>query len=135
MAAQISPHSVDQITELQRYSQKKQCPQCGRKAFSVRESRKCIDGIRRRYVCDHCELRETRYEVSAEAYNELTELRRVVKEIKSLISTSAPAELKKATQHVICYSCDHFSNHGCGFDYPEAGSSEAEGCINYEKKS
>ncbi len=92
------------------------------------------EGKKRRYSCKHCDYRETTYEIPSLAYDELAELRRLMRDVRNLISPSAPNDLQQSTKHVICYSCEHFDLKGCGFGYPEAGSLEAEGCFNYETK-
>lgn len=135
MAAQHSPHTTTQVSALQAYSTKKKCPRCGQRSFGVYETRAVKDGRRRRYKCSCCNFRETQYEISSSSYDELLELRRVSRDIKCLISSIAPQELRNSVEDVICYSCEHFGRHGCGFDYPEAGSKEAQGCFNFEQKS
>lgn len=88
----------------------------------------------RRYRCKHCDYRQTTYELPSLSYDELVELRRLMRDVRNLISPSAPKDLQQSTKHVLCYSCEHFDLKGCGFGYPEAGSLEAEGCFNYETK-
>jgi len=112
----------------------RRCPKCGEFALKTIESKPTPEGKRRRYGCKHCDYRETTYEIPSLFYDELVELRRTMREVKNLISPSAPSELQQSTRHVICYSCDHFGVKGCGFGYPEAGSLKAEGCFNYETK-
>lgn len=110
------------------------CPKCSESALRVIQTKQAAEGRIRRYGCKHCNYRETTYEIPSFSYDELVELRRTMREVKNLISPSAPNELQQSTRHVICYSCDHFGVKGCGFGYPEAGSLEAEGCFNYETK-
>ena len=113
---------------IQAYNLKKVCPKCGRKTLCVGETRKVVDGVRRRYHCEHCGHRCSRYEVSSESYEELLELRRVVGKIRSLLSND------KATA-CPCYNCSYYGEDGCSFTLPEAGSADAEGCSYYESKN
>ena len=110
------------------------CPKCGEHSLKVSESRDHVEGKYRRYTCKHCKYRETTYEIPGSSYDELVELRRIVRDVKNLISPNAPKELKESTKHVICYTCTHFDVKGCGFGYPEAGSAEAHGCFNFDEK-
>ena len=110
------------------------CPKCGEPGFKTIETRDSLEGKRRRYRCKHCDYRETTYEIPGSSYDELVELRRTMRDVRNLISPSAPQELQESVRHVICYSCDHFDVKGCGFGYPEAGTVDAEGCFNYETK-
>ena len=130
MAAQLSPHTVDQIRGLR--TNKAKCPCCSEPAFVVLESRKVPEGIRRRHTCEKCFYRETRFEISNEAYQELKELRTALKHIKnSLDRTRTYAEPEDVD--LPCTSCAHKTKFGCSFDYPEAETVDAIGCTQYSK--
>lgn len=126
MAAQIKPHTEEQMSGLYAYSQKKVCPACGSTTFKVIESRTVTEGKRRRYACSSCDYRETRYEISAEAYEEFVKAQRIVRDLKGVLSTTR--ENKK--QECACYNCKFYENSNCVFGYPEAGTPEASDC-NY----
>ena len=130
MAAQLSPHTVDQIRGLR--TNKAKCPCCSEPAFVVLESRKVPEGTRRRHTCEKCFYRETRFEISNEAYQELKELRMALKHIKnSLERTKAYVEPEDV--YIPCTSCAHKTKFGCSFDYPEADTVDAIGCTQYSK--
>lgn len=135
MAAQISPHTLEQVSELKSHSKKKVCPSCGSKTFSVIETRSVPDGRRRRYCCDRCDFRQTLFEISKEAYDELIESRRLLRDMRHLLSASAPKELRTAVEHIVCYTCDFFDKKGCSFGYPEAGSVNATDCTQFQFKA
>mgnify|MGYP003630095469 CR=1 FL=1 len=135
MALQITPHTLEQVSGLQSYSKKKVCPSCDSKTFSVIETRSVPDGQRRRYCCDRCDFRQTLFEISKEAYDELIESRRLLRDMRHLLSASAPKELRTAVEHIVCYTCDFFDKKGCSFGYPEAGSVNATGCTQFQFKA
>ena len=130
MAAQLSPHTVDQIRGLR--SNKAQCPRCKEPAFIVLESRKVPEGTRRRHACEKCFFRETRFEINNEAYQELKELRAAFKRIKNSLERMKTWEDLEDVD-LPCTSCAHKTKFGCSFDYPEANTSEAIGCTQYVK--
>lgn len=132
MGAQLKPHSANQIAAIQ--SRKAECPECKQAAFRVIESRKTVDGVRRRYKCEECLYRETRHEIPAAAYEELVDLRRKFKELQSLLGVVAEQkEYKDELDELPCATCAHMGSYGCGFDYPEANTEGAFGCIQYKK--
>ena len=112
----------------------RRCPKCGELGFKVIETRDFVDRRYRRSACKHCEYRETTYEIPGSSYDELIELRRIVRDVKNLISPNAPLELQESTKDVVCYTCTHFDVKGCTFGFPEAGSTEAQGCFHYDEK-
>jgi hypothetical protein len=130
MAAQLSPHTVEQIRGLR--SNKAQCPCCKEPAFIVLESRKVPEGTRRRHACEKCFFRETRFEINNEAYQELKELRAAFKRIKNSLERMKTQEDLEDVD-LPCTSCAHKTKFGCSFDYPEANTSEAIGCTQYVK--
>ena len=130
MAAQLSPHTVDQIRGLR--SNKAQCPRCKEPAFIVLESRKVPEGTRRRHACEKCFFRETRFEINNEAYQELKELRAAFKRIKDSLERMKTWEDLEDVD-LPCTSCAHKTKFGCSFDYPEANTAEAIGCTQYVK--
>ena len=115
-------------------SRKNACPKCKLPAFCVIESRKTVDGIRRRYKCEECLYKETRHEIPAVAYEELVDLRRKFKELQSLLGVVLEQkEYKDESEVLPCYTCAHMGAYGCGFDYPEANTEGAFGCTQYKK--
>jgi len=132
MGAQIKPKQSTKFANLE--SRKIACPECKLSAFGVIESRKTVDGVRRRYKCDECLYRETRHEISVAAYEELVDLRRKFRELQSLLGVVLDQKEPKDESEVLpCYTCAHMGVYGCGFDYPEANTEGAFGCIQYKK--
>ena len=133
MAAQITPHTPAQIEGLQR-RKKSKCSFCGKYNFGVIESTKTKEGaIRRRYSCGDCLRRETRFEVDSATYDAMRKAYAAYQKIEGLVLGVTAKELK-ITQEIPCNSCVHYGNHGCSFEYPEADTSEAVGCSQYQKK-
>jgi hypothetical protein len=130
MAAQIKPHTVDQIRGLR--SNKSECPSCGKPAFRVIESRKIPEGTRRRRECEKCFFRNTRFEITDEAYKELKELRIAIKHIKDSLKKTKEVEALE-DDDLPCDSCAHKNSYGCSFDYPEVNTTDAIGCTQYVK--
>jgi C4-type Zn-finger protein len=130
MAAQLKPHTVDQIRGLR--TNKAKCPCCSEPAFVVLESRKVPEGIRRRHTCEKCFYRETRFEISNEAYQELKELRIALKHIKNSLERTQ-TYVKPEDVDLPCTTCAHKTKFGCSFDYPEAETVDAIGCTQYSK--
>ena len=130
MAAQLKPHTVDQIRGLR--TNKAKCPCCGEPAFVVLESRKVPEGIRRRHTCEKCFYRETRFEISNEAYQELKELRTALKHIKNSLDRTR-TYVEPEDVDLPCTTCAHKTKFGCSFDYPEAETVDAIGCTQYSK--
>ena len=129
MAAQVKPHTVDQVRGL--LSSKAECPRCGEPAFRVIESRKVPEGKRRRHECEKCLFRETRFEITGEAYKELKELRIAIKHIKDSLEKTKEFKVSEDVD-LPCVSCAHKTKYGCSFDYPEADTADAIGCTQYE---
>ena len=130
MAAQLKPHTVDQIRGLR--TNKAKCPCCSEPAFVVLESRKVPEGIRRRHTCEKCFYRETRFEISNEAYQELKELRIALKHIRNSLERTQTC-IKPEDTDLPCTTCAHKTKFGCSFDYPEAETVDAIGCTQYSK--
>jgi len=128
MAAQIKPHTEQQMSGLLAYSQKRVCPACGSTTFKVIESRTVAEGKRRRYACSSCDHRETRYEISAEAYDEFVKAQRIVRDLKVILSTTKDSK----EQECVCYSCKFYENSDCVFGYPESGTPDASDCNYFE---
>ena len=129
MAAQVKPHTADQVRGL--LSSKAECPRCGEPAFRVIESRKVPEGKRRRHECEKCFFRETRFEITGEAYKELKELRIAIKHIKDSLEKTKEFKVSEDVD-LPCVSCAHKTKYGCSFDYPEADTADAIGCTQYE---
>jgi|DEB0MinimDraft_3_1074331.scaffolds.fasta_scaffold08390_3 hypothetical protein len=132
MASQTKSKQDTRFANLE--SRKIACPKCKQAAFGVIESRKTVDSTRRRFECEACGHRETRYEVSASTYTELVELRRKFKELQSLLGVALKeTELKDELEVIPCYTCVYLGKYGCSFDYPEAYTEGAFDCVQYKK--
>lgn len=135
MAAQIKKHTETQLSGLYAYHQNKECPSCGCHKYKVLESRKMVEGVRRRYKCEGCGYRDTLYEISSASYEELRSLRAKFALIRNAVldapyEPTSPAEetpVAKAPQ-IPCPECEHFTANSCSFDLPEADTEEAVGC-------
>ena len=139
MAAQLGPHTPDQIRGLLKAASLHKCPTCLEDAAKVIESRQIESGRRRRFMCQKCEHRFTRVELTSEAYSELKAIKCKYNQIVSLIG-----DLKLSTEPMdsfvedgtsLCYSCKHYSSkstEGCSFSLPEAGTEEAKDCNLFE---
>lgn len=137
MAAQLKKHSADQLRGITAYQQMKGCPSCGETRFRVLETRRQHDAQRRRYKCDVCGHRETRYEISQKSYEELVQLRRNFKALSKILITQTDNEV---TDKVIdvesgykCASCRFYnqSTSDCSLDIPECGTEDASDCSSY----
>lgn len=139
MAAQLKKHSADQLRGITAYQQMKGCPSCGETRFRVLETRRQHDAQRRRYKCDVCGHRETRYEISQKSYEELIQLRRNFKALsKILIAQSeneVPDEVIDVKSEYQCASCRFYkeSTSECSLDIPECGTEYANDCSSYIK--
>ncbi len=139
MAAQVKKHSPDQMRGITAYQQMKACPVCGETCFRVIETRRQQDAQRRRYKCDVCGHRETRYELSQQSYEELVQLRRNFKALsKILIAQSdneVPDEVIDVKSEYQCASCCFYkeTTSECSLDIPECGTEYANDCSSYIK--
>lgn len=137
MAAQVKKHSPDQLRGITAYQQMKGCPGCGETRFRVIETRRQQDAQRRRYKCDVCGHRETRYELNQENYEEYVQLRRNFKALSKIFTAHTINEtLEESDQKVSeypCLSCGFYteSSGECSLDIPECGTSDAADCSSY----
>ena len=116
MAAQLKPHSETQLAAL--VNDPYRCPECNSKGYKIIESRKIVEGRRRRFSCSKCSFRETRYDINSDAYSELLNLR----------------QRFNTTKECPCFDCVNFSSRsGCGFSLPEFATEEAIGCTMFKK--
>lgn len=127
---QVQRRITSNSVGLQQYNTKKKCPKCLQKCFAVLETRTCDDGVRRRYRCESCGFRESRYEVSSAAYEELRELRRIVGGMRGLLGKVGSESSISPRETIPCQKCDFFNQSECSFGVPEAGTADAAGC-NY----
>jgi transcriptional regulator NrdR family protein len=139
MAAQRKEHTEEQMRGLQAYSHMAVCPQCDSRTFKVAETRKTTDAQRRRYVCQTCDFRQTRFDISSETYDELIALRRNFKAMSKIFTAhvvgEALSELSVDTKEIPCYSCNFFNKAtgDCSLDIPECDTDEAVDCPSYMK--
>lgn len=136
MAAQRTPHTPTQISGL--LSRKAECPKCNKSSFVVLESRRIVEGKRRRYACESCNHRETRYEIDASSYSELVELRQKFNAISRVLlgdlKEPIPASTPISDAQIPCTSCGSWTRYGCAFEFPEANTPEAIGCQLYSEE-
>jgi len=132
------PHTEAQLEALRTHSAMLACPKCRTRSFRTIESHVERNSVRRRrYCCDKCSYRETRFELSSDLYDEYRKLKKdfeVLSKFFVNITHEAPEDLKKSVEDIPCYRCEYFEVHGCAFDLPEAGSYEADGCNNFSAK-
>ena len=139
MAAQRKKHTADQMRGITTYQQMKECPSCGETRFRVIETRRQQDAQRRRYKCDICGHRETRYELNQKNYEEFVKLRRNFKVLsKIFISHTASEALKKYGENEFecrCLTCGFYAKSSgyCSLEIPECGTSDANDCSSYIK--
>lgn len=131
MASQIKPHTIEQIRGLKPFANKSECPECKNNSFSVLESRKVSKGRRRRFSCDVCGFRETRYEISGSDYERFLELERAFKAFEKVMSLSVEENTTTNTQDIPCSDCFFFDSSGCSFGLPEANTFDAISCNNF----
>lgn len=133
MAAQIKPHTLEQIRGLKPFANKSECPECKNNSFSVLESRKVSRGRRRRFSCEVCGFRETRYEISGDDYERFLDLERAFKAFEKVMNSSAVEDVKEETKSIPCSKCFFFDSSGCSFDIPEANTPDAVDCNNFKE--
>ena len=139
MAAQLKKHSADQLRGITAYQQMKDCPKCGDRSFRVIETRKIQDAQRRRYKCDICGHRDTRYEINQKSYEELAQLRRNFKALSKILIAQSdnelPDEVIDAKSEYQCASCRFYkeTTSECSLDIPECGTEYANDCSSYIK--
>ena len=137
MAAQLKPHSETQLAAL--VNDPYRCPKCDSKGYKIIESRKIVEGRRRRFSCSKCSFRETRYDINSDAYSELLSLRQRFNTLATVFAgASIDHELTKEivnnTEECPCFDCVNFSSrNGCGFSLPEFATEEAIGCTMFKK--
>ena len=141
MAAQHKKHTELQLSGLYTATQIKECPSCKKRKFVVIESRRTFDAVRRRYECSACSHRDTMYEISSAAYEELRLLRSKLETIRKAVADVSNDEVKLPVSipeieqvdqiddsEIPCMNCVHLTPYGCSFDIPEAQSEDAKGC-------
>ncbi len=139
MAAQLKKHSADQIRGITAYQQMKDCPKCGDRSFRIIETRKIQDAQRRRYKCDVCGHRDTRYEINQKSYEELAQLRRNFKALSKILIAHVNNEISDEVADVEsdyrCASCRFYNEavSECSLDIPEYGTDYANDCSSYIK--
>lgn len=104
------------------------CPECGKPAVRVLESKKASHGQRRRKHCEACGYRFTTYEVSADFYNEAQQNMILVSKLHALLGGNA-----LASQPVIikCGDCLHNQGDNCAFGFPEHDTPDSFDCNHY----
>jgi transcriptional regulator NrdR family protein len=61
------------------------CPSCGEKSYRIICTAKITNATRRRYVCDLCEFRESKYELDEATYEKWKRYEYVLSKIKELV--------------------------------------------------
>jgi len=137
MAAQVKKHSADQMRGITAYQQMKECPGCGETRFRVIETRRQQDAQRRRYKCDVCGHRETRYEIDQKGYEEFVKLRRNFKELSKIFTSHTVNKTfeetnQKETEYP-CLTCGFYAKSSgyCSLEIPECGTEDARDCSSY----
>jgi hypothetical protein len=133
MASQIKPHTLEQMRGLKPFANKSECPECKNNSFSILESRRVSKGRRRRFSCDACGFRETRYEISGPDYERFLKLERAFMAFEKVMNFSAIENVREETKSIPCSECFFFDSSGCSFDIPEANTPDAVGCNNFKE--
>lgn len=107
-----------------------ECPRCGDTAFKIIESRLSGSHRRRRKRCETCNYAHTTYEVSQEYFFEAQSNAKLISDLKKQLSLSGETEILDSGPD--CSECINMTSRGCSFEFPEAGSSFASECIQYE---
>jgi len=117
------------------------CSVCGKGQMNVIEVRQSSLSTRRRRACTACGHRGTYHEVDQETFDELKKAKDSLDKILKLLGKSSKPKPKRSlqknkpiasTSKVPCFDCAHFHKlSGCSFDFPEAMTSEAEGCLHF----
>ena len=117
------------------------CSVCGKGQMNVIEVRQSSLSTRRRRACTSCGHRGTYHEVDQETFDELKKAKDSLAKILKLLGKESEPESKRSTKKkkpttsvskVPCFDCTHFHKlSGCSFDFPEAMTSEAEGCLHF----
>ena len=137
MAAQVKKHSPDQLRGLAAYQQMKGCPGCGQTRFRVIETRRQQDAQRRRYKCDVCGHRETRYELDQKNYEEYVQLRRNFKALSKIFTSQTVnetlEEIHADKSECHCFTCGFYAKASgyCSLEIPECGTTDANDCSSY----
>ena len=61
------------------------CPSCGQKSYRIICTAKIKTATRRRYVCDLCKFRESKYELDEATYEKWKRYEYVLSKIKELV--------------------------------------------------
>ena len=117
------------------------CPKCAKGRMFVIEIRKTPIAMRRRRQCSECQYRMTSYEIEQAIFEDFKKAKEsMTKILKTLELTPSltpvveplPASIETAGE-VPCYDCLNFRKlYGCSFDFPEALTEEANGCIHFD---
>ena len=111
------------------------CPNCGRSAVRVLESKKAQHGQRRRKECEECKHRFTTYEISSEAYAKHEHFLRLHQQLSRLICNSVADQVEGGAPEIKCLTCFHSINDNCSFDFPEYDTIDSFDCNHYAPKS
>jgi hypothetical protein len=107
------------------------CPQCGKSAVRVLESKKAQHGQRRRKECEDCKHRFTTYEISSEAYAQYEHLLHLHQQLSKLMGTSVVDQIEDRLPEIKCLTCSHNINDNCSFDFPEYHTADSFDCNHY----
>jgi hypothetical protein len=117
------------------------CPKCAKGRMLVIEIRKTTAAVRRRRQCSECEYRMTSYEIEQTVFEDFKKAKEsMTKILKTLqlapslnpVVEQLPAVIETVGE-VPCYDCLNFRKlYGCSFDFPEALTEEANGCIHFD---
>ena len=110
---------------------KTSCPNCLEQRSSVLEIRRSKIGLRRRLECGHCGHRFSTFELTEKTYKELIEAfefkKKVIKVIGPFINEKVKSDVRSEFD-IKCFTCLHYRNNICDYEFPEAGTEESEHC-------
>jgi hypothetical protein len=117
------------------------CSVCRKGYMNVIEVRQSSLSTRRRRACTACGRRGTYHEIDQETFDELKKAKDSLAKILKLLGKTAKPKptlaVKKKKQSASsnktpCFDCAHFHKlSGCSFDFPEAMTPDAEGCLHF----
>jgi len=110
---------------------KTSCPNCLEQRSSVLEIRRSKIGLRRRMQCGHCGHRFSTFELTEKMYKEFAEALEFKKKALKLIGPLLDRHVEENSSSefdIKCFGCLHYRKNICDYEFPEAGTEEADEC-------
>lgn len=109
------------------------CPSCKARGLKVLASQRnrMANSTCRRYECNKCHFRFTRYEVSDAFFKQAIENERILNKLKTYMDKiSSPANKPSKS----CSNCEYNVDDMCNFEVPEYDTEDAADCNYYKLK-